>query len=123
MAQNMGFHGTDLKAREAEKRCVLKEYLLAGGSLYATGIFRGSLRKLEYNKVLLKNLHVRFKNKQGKIVEGMEDHVWLDESKPFQDAGAKEGDTVQFNAYARKYRRTDGLSNYGLCRPKNVSVV
>lgn len=127
MGYKFGFHpdpsGKTLKDRDLEKRNILREYSLAGGERFATGEFTATVKKLEYNKVLLKNILVRFKNAQGELVEGIEDHVWMNESKPFKDAGVTEGSMVRFNAYTVKYKRTDGLTNYGLCRPKNLEIM
>lgn len=127
MGYKFGFHsdpsGKTLKDRELEKRNVLQEYSRAGGERFATGEFTATVKKLEYNKVLLQNVLVRFKNEEGKIIEGEESHVWMNESKPFKDVGATEGCVVRFNAYTVRYKRSDGLTNYGLCRPKNVEII
>lgn len=112
-----------LSAREQEKRSVLREYSLAGGERFATGEFMGTIIRIEAGKVLLHDLSVQFKGAEGKVIKGKEDHVWIEAVKAFRDAGAGMGDRVKFNAYTYKYRRADGLSNYGLCRPKNIRVL
>ena len=115
--------GRRLADRDKEKRSVLEQYSKAGGGAFPTGEFSGFVDRLSYNKVLIKRLSVKFKDANGKEVTGQEDHVWFDESQPFQSAGVKEGDFIRFNAYAKRYMRSDGLNNYGLCRPSHIQIV
>ncbi len=108
--------------RERARRGSLRECLLAGGGMSPIGEFEGIVYSLEYGKVLLGEISVRFKDAQGQYSKGYEDHIWMTESSAFKKAGAEEGLIVRFNAYVTKYRRMDGQANYGLCRPSNIVV-
>lgn len=113
----------------SDKRQLLCSYFLNGGNTSGQGFFRGKVvgfKRIHRNgglSILLKPLFVTFVGYDGKPVEGMESHVWIQDNGAFQFMHVKQGNCYSFNANAYLYDRGNGNYDFSLKDCNNLRLI
>lgn len=110
-------------------RQILAAYYSMGGDKVPYGNFKALVLKGPDNdKLLLKELYVLAVDPiaydiEAGTIEGVEDHVFIYDTKGFITAGVKAGDCVSFSGVVFKYERKDHSIDYSIRDCKDIRKI
>jgi len=108
-------------------RTSLQHYYACGGKDTAFATFKGQVSQFKSGQgYLFKRLSVEFDDygwNWDDHIASSEDHVWIYDYKPFEEAGIKVGDNVEFTALVYAYKRKDDSEDYALKAPQDIKKI
>lgn len=84
------------------------------------GEYLGIKPRISVNRNISAHLFIRIVDEYGNKITS---HLWVSMGMYFDWLNLKKGDRIFFQGYVRKYTRSDGTEDYGICTPYNIQVV
>lgn len=84
-------------------------------------VIRGTVRQIQGGRFMIAPVDVAFAHNGGAI-KGREQHCWIIDTEPFNNANIAVGDRITFSGIPYAYMRMDGSIDFSLKNCANISV-